>query len=117
MFPEIRHWLLKCARAANRPAPTRENCVIKATKLLAISEYETFHLAYRQWYGTDPESVTVEYCFMTYLFEGEIPFWVRHFCSRILQLDEQGSLVVADFVKSNGRLIRREKHVVNSLVA
>lgn len=54
-------------------------------------------IAYEQWYGEKGDEETIEKHFIPYMFKDIVPMWVRHFCKRVLQLDEDESLNPADF--------------------
>jgi hypothetical protein len=53
--------------------------VIQTASALGVSEFGVFERAYRSWYREDAETRALESHFVTYLFHGNIPFWVRHY--------------------------------------
>ena len=56
--------------------------VIQTANALGVSEFGVFERAYRDWYREAPETRTLEFHFVNYLFYGNIPFWVRHYVRR-----------------------------------
>lgn len=56
--------------------------VLDATSRLGVTEYQVFEEAWRQWYGAEPPH-RLERIFVRYMFHGEAPHWVRHFCRRV----------------------------------
>lgn len=70
--------------------------VLETSNVLAISEFRVFSLAYRSWYGRDTDESTLERHFTPYMFLDEVPFWVRSFTHRILELERQGRLEPAE---------------------
>ena len=66
--------------------------VMVASRLLQISEFNFFGLAYSCWYGQEIQEHSLEYIFAEYMFEDRIPHWVRHLARTILSRDEQGTL-------------------------
>lgn len=71
--------------------------VMTASRLLQISEFHFFGLAYNCWYGHEIQERTLEYIFAEYMFEEKIPHWVRHLSRTILLRDEQGTLDPEEF--------------------
>lgn len=53
--------------------------VVLAAELLDISEFRLFMAAFHEWFEREPSESLVERYFVAYLFEGAVPFWVRHF--------------------------------------
>ncbi|MGD8571034.1 MAG: hypothetical protein PVH98_01180, partial [Gammaproteobacteria bacterium] len=49
------------------------------------SEFELFELAYLDWFGDDPAVSQVEPTFATYMFNGDIPAWVRQYARKVLK--------------------------------
>jgi hypothetical protein len=71
--------------------------VMIASRLLQISEFNFFGLAYSCWYGQEIQEHSLEYIFAEYMFEDKIPHWVRHLARTILSRQEQGTLDPEDF--------------------
>ncbi len=58
---------------------TDTEAVISAATYLKISEFELFETAYNLWFHRNGEVHSLEQHFVQYLFEGTVPFWVRHY--------------------------------------
>jgi len=82
-----------------------------------MSECEVFHLAYRHWFGEESDAITIESSFTTYIFEGEIPFWARHFCQHIFTLAQEDRLDPTEYRARRPRPAALDYRVVNTLVA
>jgi hypothetical protein len=63
-----------------------------ASRLLQISEFRFFKLAYLQWYGTDIPDSSMENIFADYMFINEVPHWARHLARKVLTLYFQSDL-------------------------
>lgn len=63
--------------------------VHRAAEANGVSEYELFQLAYRAWYGSEPEEQRLEKIFVAYLFTGRMPAWVRDLAQRSATGDER----------------------------
>jgi hypothetical protein len=73
------------------------NRVMTASRMLQISEFRFFKLAYCQWYGHEITDNRLEYIFSDYMFGDIVPHWVRHFTRKVLDLFDQGKLNPEDF--------------------
>ena len=71
--------------------------VLKTASLLSVGEFRVFEIAYEQWYGEAGEEQHIEDHFTSYMFNDIVPVWVRHFCKRIVKLDQEDSLDPEDF--------------------
>lgn len=71
--------------------------VLRASALLSVGEFRVFEIAYEDWYGESGDESLIEKYFTGYMFNDIVPPWVRHFCKKILQLDDDGDLDPADF--------------------
>ncbi|KPK01457.1 MAG: hypothetical protein AMK71_05465 [Nitrospira bacterium SG8_35_4] len=71
--------------------------VMVASRLLQISEFNFFGLAYSSWYGQEIQERLLEYIFAEYMFEDKIPHWVRHLARTIVSRDDQGTLDLKEF--------------------
>jgi len=71
--------------------------VMVASRMLQISEFNFFGLAYSCWYGQEIQEQALEYIFAEYMFEDRIPHWVRHLARTILSKDDQGTLDPKEF--------------------
>lgn len=66
--------------------------VVFSAKVLQISEFEFFQIAYAQWYGREIRESNLEYVFVEYMFEGTIPHYVRDLARKVFLLFHQGVL-------------------------
>ena len=71
--------------------------VMVASKLLQVSEFSFFNLAYVQWYGREIQANAMEKIFATYMFEDVVPHWVRHLARRVLSTYDIGTLDPSEF--------------------
>ncbi len=71
--------------------------VLRASALLSVGEFRVFEIAYKEWFGEDGEEKLIEKHFTGYMFNDIVPPWVRHFCKKVLQLDNEGVLDPAEF--------------------
>lgn len=47
-----------------------------------IAEYELCRRAWLYWFGQAPDEAVIKARFLAFMLEGEIPFWLRHYCHR-----------------------------------
>lgn len=71
--------------------------VLTASSLLSVGEFRVFEIAYEEWYGESGEEKTIEKYFTPYMFKNVVPPWVRHFCKKVLKLEDEGTLDPVDF--------------------
>jgi hypothetical protein len=71
--------------------------VLDVAAHLDIKEFDVFHLAYRWWHGQDSTDATIEPFFVRYMFQEDVPPWVRQFTRMALQLKAEGRLHAEDF--------------------
>lgn len=71
--------------------------VLRAASLLSIGEFRVFEVAYREWHGEAGEEALIERHFTPYMFKDIVPPWVRHFCERVIRLDDEDALDPAAF--------------------
>jgi hypothetical protein len=71
--------------------------VMAASRLLHMSEFRFFSLSYLQWYGREPNEESLEHIFAEYMFQNQVPHWVRHLTRRVLKSHENGSLDPAEY--------------------
>ncbi len=71
--------------------------VAEAGRVLGVSEYEIFALAYRFWYKRDLRQGVLDEAFAGYLRRQQVPVWVRDYCRRLLNLAAVGQLDPRDF--------------------
>lgn len=81
-----------------RPHPSEDlSGVVDAAYILRISEFDLFRLAHRRWYGSDAETKWLERVFARYMFQQEVPVWVRQFCREVLARKAAGTFDRRDF--------------------
>lgn len=66
--------------------------VLELSALLEIREIDFFDLAYRWWFGREPNRIILERHFARYMFNKIVPHWVRDYCRMIYDLQFQGKL-------------------------
>jgi len=71
--------------------------VLRASALLSVGEFRVFEIAYEDWYGEAGEEKMIEKYFTGYMFSDIVPPWVRHFCKKVMKLDDEGTLDPQDF--------------------
>jgi hypothetical protein len=74
------------------PAEADVEGVGTASRILQVSEFRFFHLAYFQWYGRENSDKGIESVFSNYMLKNEIPHWVRHFAREVLSRYSLGIL-------------------------
>jgi hypothetical protein len=74
------------------PAEADVDGIGTASKILRVSEFRFFQLAYFQWYGHEISDKDIESVFSRYMMKNEIPPWVRHFTREILSRYSLGIL-------------------------
>ena len=68
------------------------NLLAEASNRLDIGEFQVFQLSYKDWFGNDLDSKTLEKFFFAYLIDNRIPPWARHFSRKIIEMDDRGEL-------------------------
>jgi hypothetical protein len=91
LYPAIK---LLCNRARNlikKSVPDNQDVVGNdggkveiSSRLLQISEFKFFQLAYSCWYGRDISEKDMESIFADYMLKDEVPHWARHFARQVL---------------------------------
>jgi len=71
--------------------------VLKTSSVLNVGEFRVFQIAYKEWFGEEVDEATIEGYFTPYMFKDIVPLWVRHFCTRVLQLDSDDRLDPREF--------------------
>ncbi len=66
--------------------------VESSSRLLQISEFRFFQLAYSRWYGSGISEKNMEHIFADYMLKDEVPHWARHFARQVLSRYFQGLL-------------------------
>ncbi len=73
-----------------RPGLTETNfnedlaIVHEAARRLRVAPFDLFRVAYRTWYGGEPNETALEHMFFDCLYGREAPPWLRHFCREVL---------------------------------
>jgi hypothetical protein len=70
--------------------------VANAANLLQIGEFQLLQLAYREWYGHDMGDDVANQVFQSFMIQGRLPPWARHYARKITALDGQGQLQIND---------------------
>jgi hypothetical protein len=80
----------------------RQNCrdVVAASAVLGLREFDFFRLAYRRWFGEQPDPSVLESAFGAYMMTQRVPPWVRHLSRDVLNARRQGSLPAGAFGES-----------------
>ena len=66
--------------------------IAKAANLLQIGEFQLLQLAYYSWFGEEMSPAVSDQIFRSYMIEGRVPPWVRHYARQIIAQDESGRL-------------------------
>lgn len=78
---------------ARRKADTEEcRDVCAAATALGLREIDFFRLAYRRWFGTQPDVEELDRVFADYMFRGAVPQWVRHLGREVNGAVKRGDL-------------------------
>ena len=72
--------------------PPDVDCVLAATALLDITEWDFFNLAYDRWHGRPAAADVMEPIFAAYMFHDVVPVWARHFARLVERLYRRGTL-------------------------
>lgn len=67
--------------------------VTEAAAALDTSEIAVFRGAWWHWYGHAPDEGRLEAQFITYMFGGSVPVWVRDYARRVVAEHRGGRLV------------------------
>jgi len=62
----------------------------RAANYLGVGEFQLLQLAYKEWFGEDLPEALVDRLFHTYMLDGDVPHWARHYARQILRLDDNG---------------------------
>lgn len=66
--------------------------VLDTSAVLEITEFEVFRIAHREWFGQEVGDADIEPYFTRYMFQEQVPFWVRHFTHHVTELEKRGVL-------------------------
>lgn len=104
--PEVASGSSKLRHAASMQPPIRRfdwhvpvdvRHVAEAARVLGVSEFEIFRLAYRFWYQRELHPRVFDETFADYLLREKVPSWARDYCRRLLNLAAVGQLDPRDF--------------------
>ena len=66
-------------------AASQDAAYVYATaERLGMGPFEIYRRAYRAWFGHDADTRNLERQFVACLFHGDVPFWVRDYCRRVI---------------------------------
>lgn len=82
-------------RAGLEHCPKADGCssdddlalVSRACRCLDVLDFEFFRIAWRTWYGSEPDDAAIEPGFVAYLFHQRAPGYVRQFARRTVADD------------------------------
>lgn len=64
----------------------------EAALSMGLKEFDFFRLAYRRWFGRQPDEKLLENVFAAYMFGRVVPTWVRHLARQVSERRRQGTL-------------------------
>ena len=70
--------------------------IARAANLLQIGEFQLLQLAYFAWHGQEMGERESNATFQTYMIEGHVPPWARHYARQIIAKAELGDLKDGD---------------------
>lgn len=71
--------------------------VVDAAAALGLQEFVFFRLAYRRWFGRQPDEAELERAFARYMLHDVVPAWVCHLTRAVLGAAAAGTLDGAAF--------------------
>ena len=85
--------------AAGKPDQERVDIarIQLSARLLQMSEFRFFQLAYEQWYGRGLDEKRMEYIFADYMMKDVMPHWARHFSRIVTTRYFEGNLDPREF--------------------
>ena len=66
--------------------------VLTAADILGVREIDVFRLAWHKWFGHRGEDRVIESAFATYMFNKDVPIWVRQFARDVIEAARRGRL-------------------------
>jgi len=71
-----------------------EDCkaVCEAATALGLREIDFFRLAYRRWFGEQPDEKALEKAFANYMLRSVVPQWIRHLSRDVAGAQAAGTL-------------------------
>ncbi len=64
--------------------------VLDTAALLDLTEFQIFQLAFADWYGREATEKTIERFFVPYMFDEQVPHFVRQFTRKKLEQAREG---------------------------
>lgn len=64
----------------------------RAASVLGLREFDFFRLAYRRWFGAQPDPGELERVFAAYMMRQRVPPWVRQMSREVLRARRAGPL-------------------------
>ncbi len=66
--------------------------MIDAAQALQVKEFDFFRLAYRRWFGRQPDEKQLEKLFVAYMMRRVVPPWARHLSREVVDHRRRGTL-------------------------
>ena len=66
--------------------------IANAANILQVGEFQLLQLAYRDWYNEDLPEGQMDSLFDSYMINGAVPPWARHYARKIVADEEAGLL-------------------------
>ena len=66
--------------------------VARAARMLRIGEFQFLQLAFCEWFGEEMSNDIINEQFKSYMLNGQVPYWARHYARRICRLYAAGKL-------------------------
>lgn len=63
-----------------------------AANILQVGEFQLLQLAYRDWYDEDLPEAMIDRLFRSYMIDGVVPPWARHYARKIVRKEQSGRL-------------------------
>ena len=99
LYPSIRSICIWLRNLIKKSDPDKKDLSRKdierveiSSRLLQISEFKFFQLAYSWWHGRDISEKNMEPIFADYMLRDEVPHWARHFARQVLSQYAHGIL-------------------------
>ena len=68
------------------------HAIAEAAQALGLKEFDFFRLAYRRWFGRQPDEKQLETFFVAYMFGRVVPSWARHLGRQVVDQRRNGTL-------------------------
>ena len=66
--------------------------ICDAANILQVGEFQLLQLAYRDWHGEDLPEDQTDHLFHSFMIDGIVPPWARHYARTILREEQSGRL-------------------------